>query len=168
MTKIEQESEVTDALKDIGIEPPDSNNANPIDFKTALAKVNQITYQNFQLQQTWLTTETDLETGLGFLAVSLANYYRGWWQLQNRNISTIQPPKQGCTTNNGKSQLAILGESIEGQDSTDPVARKYDKNQFGTFFDPPKTTLDVYKSILKDVFNEFLTNFNNSIKNKLF
>jgi hypothetical protein len=167
LTKIEQESEVTDALKDIGIEPPDGNNANPIDFKTALAKVKPDNIPELSIATDLIDNGNRLGNRVRFFGGQFSSIIiEGDGSYKIETFQQYNLPNKGVTTNNGKSPLAILGESIEGQDSTDPVARKYDKNQFGTFFDPPKTTLDVYKSILKDVFNEFLTNFNNSIKNK--
>jgi hypothetical protein len=169
LTKIEQESEVTDALKDIGIEPPDKKNVDPIDFKTALAKVKPDNIPELSIATDLIDNGNRLGNRVRFFGGQFNSIIiEGDGSYKIETFQQYNLPNKGVTTNNGKSPLAILGESIEGQDSTDPVERIYSKDKFGNPLNvfATQTTLDVYKSILKDVFNEFLTNFNNSIKDK--
>jgi hypothetical protein len=168
LTKIEQDSEVTDALGKIGIEPPDKKNVDPIDFKTELAKVEPDNIPELSIAPDLIDNGNRLGNRVRFFGGQFSSIIiEGDGSYKIETFQQYNLPNKGVTTNNGKTPLAILGESIEGQDSTDPVARKYLKSKSGQFIQPsPKTTLDVYKSILKDVFNEFLTNFNNSIKDK--
>jgi len=171
LTKIQKEKDpdLTKALEDIGIEPPDGKTDDTIDFGTELilTKVKPDNIPELSIAPDLIDNGNRVGNRVrffgGLLFDSIIIEGDGSYKIETFNKYNL--PNKGVTTNNGKTPLAILGESIEGQDSTDPVERKYFKNQFGTF-NTPKGTLDVYKSILKDVFNEFLTNFNNSIKDK--